>query len=445
MEASGDPEDKIETDKTHLAVSAPQGIQIGDRNEQRNFYGGTHHHHGMQAVCGPVVPWRQPPQAAAFQRRSPIRRAMKARQASSSTTMMTHILCGEAGAGKTQLVAAMFRDALRDGPEVAAWITAGSRTSILAAYQEIYTALNPGGALSDDGERISERLLGWLTVASRSWIFVLDDVGDPAELHGLWPTGPMGRVLVTTRRRDAAFRTHGTLTTIPVFTARESLNYLAARLAGPGLTPAVPAEVTDLAADLRHLPLALAHAASFIIDQDITCGTYRVLLADRHRKLSEVFPPNAAAGGDEYDKAVPAAWSLTVDRADAMSPEGLARPLLELIACLDPNGVPESVIASRAVRSYLATRASGSASTVAVATPFLESDIRLTVRNLHLLGLVVHDAADEVRTIRMHGLAQRAVLDRLASPDLAAVVRVAADSLVEAWPETAHYRNLAEA
>lgn len=41
------------------------------------------------------------------------------------------------------------------------------------------------------------------------WLIVLDDVTDPADLNGLWPpASPHGRILVTTRRRDAAHGRH---------------------------------------------------------------------------------------------------------------------------------------------------------------------------------------------------------------------------------------------
>jgi NB-ARC domain/Tetratricopeptide repeat len=445
MKTSNHEDDTPTTGNTDITVNSASGIQVGDRGDQRNFYGGIHHHYALSAFSWPVLSGRAPPQPAAFQRRSAIRRAIRKHRGHGNTATTTHVLCGEGGAGKTQLAAAIFRDALKEGVDLAAWVTAASRTSILAAYHEIYIALNPGAdTASADGERIAERLLAWLAATERPWIFVLDDIADPADLHSLWPAGPAGKVLVTTRRNDAAFRTHGVITTIPVFTAHESLDYLVARLAGPGLSPAVLTEAASLATDLGYLPLALAHAASFIIDQAISCATYRGLLADRHRKLHEVFPVSPAAAGDDYGNAMPAAWSLALDRADAMPPEGLARPFLELIACMDPNGVAESVAMSLAARKYLSERISASAVSAPVAVPVAVPDARRTLRNLHLLSLIIHDADDEVRAIRMHALAQRAVLDQLTSPDLAVAVRAGADSLVEAWPDTAHGRQFAE-
>ena len=48
-----------------------------------------------------------------------------------------------------------------------------------------------------------------------------------------------------------------------------------------------------------------------------------------------------------------AAWSLSIDHADQLRPTGLARPMLQLAAFLDPNGIPASVLASRPALEYL--------------------------------------------------------------------------------------------
>ena len=44
-------------------------------------------------------------------------------------------------------------------------------------------------------EAVAAQFLSWLGETSRSWLVVLDDLADPADLDDLWPTGPAGRVL----------------------------------------------------------------------------------------------------------------------------------------------------------------------------------------------------------------------------------------------------------
>jgi hypothetical protein len=59
---------------------------------------------------------------------------------------------------------------------------------------------------------------------------VLDDVADPADLTGLWPPRSVsGRVVITTRRRDAAMASHGQLVLVGIFTPEEAHAYLGGR------------------------------------------------------------------------------------------------------------------------------------------------------------------------------------------------------------------------
>jgi hypothetical protein len=144
---------------------------------------------------------------------------------------------------------------------------------------------------------------GWLQTTNRSWLVVLDDLIDPADLQGLWPTGPRGRTVVTTRRRDAVLTDRGRrLINVGLYTVTEAIAYLHDKLGGAG-TPAV-AEAAELAADLGYLPLAVAQAATFIRDRVETCTGYRRRLGDRQRRWSEILPADALA--DDYRATVAA-------------------------------------------------------------------------------------------------------------------------------------------
>ena len=112
------------------------------------------------------------------------------------------------------------------------------------------------------------------------------------------------------------------------------------------------AEAAELAADLGYLPLALAQVATFIRDRRETCAGYRRRLRDQRRRLSEILPEDALA--DDYRTTVAATWSISVERADALPPVGLARPVLILVSTLDPNGVPIDVVTSSAARTFIA-------------------------------------------------------------------------------------------
>lgn len=365
-----------------------------------------------------IVVGRPPLRADAFQERPRLRDVLTD---AATVGTVAQVITGDGGTGKTQLAAAAFTAAL-PGVDVAVWITAGTRSAVLSAYAQAFTAIHALPSPGDEGEAEQQatQLLGWLAATRRRWLIVFDDVVDPAELRGLWPSGPGGRALVTTRRRDAALLARGQVLDVETFDRQESVAYLAAKLGrAPGVPTDVLAEAAGLAADLGDLPLALSHAAATIINDGITCAEYRTLLADRSRRLHDVLPVDP---GEDYAHTVSGTWSLARDRADQLPPVGLAGPMLDAIAFLDPNGTPEAVLTSSPVLAHLPGDG---------ASP---STARTAVRNLRRLSLVTHDPNDPARSVRMHALAQRAGIENLPPDEVVGTIRVLADALTEVWP-----------
>lgn len=152
------------------------------------------------------------------------------------------------------------------------WIVATSRDGIISSYAEAAGALGHCGA--GDTVWAVNWFLSWLQHSDRSWLIVFDDLDDPADLQGLWPDGPRGRVLVTTRRTDVALSTHGRRRIdIGMFSPDQAHAYLADKL-NSSATPGRMDQAAALAEALHHLPLALAQAAVFMLDRDETCGGY---------------------------------------------------------------------------------------------------------------------------------------------------------------------------
>src|SRR6266702_2029376 len=258
-------------------------------------------------------------------------------------------------------------------------------------------------------EAASGRFLDWLGRTGRQWLIVLDNVTDSGGLRGLWPAGAAGQVVVTCHQSadmsevaDASPR----VCRIGEFSPREALGYLTAMLydeAGKRV------EAVDLAADLGYMPLALALAATTIAGTALNCRQYRIRFAGRRQELL-----GRSADGSVSPAEV--AWSLALDRADQLRPAGLARPLLALVALLDPAGVPVHVAASRAASAYLARHGRG--------MPVDQNEVMAALGNLVTAGLVaVHPVIQD--TVRR--LVPAAVLDDAA--------RSAADAIAEVWPQ----------
>ncbi|GIE94441.1 tetratricopeptide repeat protein [Paractinoplanes rishiriensis] len=334
----------------------------------------------------------------------PIPPVAEAYQPRTVPTAPRTVLSGPAGTGKTQLAAALAQDA-----ELVIWITANSRANIISTYATTSRELSAGNP--DDPVEAAHQLPAHLSRSERRWLVVLDDVRDVADLDGLWPPEAPGRTVVTTRLPLPAAQRTGP------FTPTESLTYLTDRLATtPPATAATSPTPTgtatpagqhrldgaaDLATALGHLPLALAQAAAVILDRDLTCRTYLARL----RALPEASP-----------------GALALDAADAREPAGVARPVLEVAARLDPAGAPAAALTAPALLDLVTTRR-GTATTAA--------DLAAGLAALQLTGLCRPDRAGE--TIHLPEPVHEAV--RTAEPDKTGdLTRCAADCLLAIWP-----------
>ncbi|MFE7582225.1 tetratricopeptide repeat protein [Streptomyces gardneri] len=385
-----------------------------------------------------------PSRAQSFQRRAEADR-LRAAVEGGGTAVLTQVLTGMGGVGKTQLAADYARTAWDAGDlDVLVWVTSGARSAVVTGYAQAGVELCQ--AEPDDSEQAARSFLAWLTPKAGQqpfrWLIVLDDVADPEDLHGLWPpASPFGQTLVTTRRRDAALTGEGRrLVEVGLFTEAEAIAYLTASLAARGR--AEPADqLAALAADLGHLALALAQAAAYLIDSGESVAAYRDLLADRATTLADL-APNALP--DEQAVALAAAWYLSIDRADTLRPPGLARPMLQLAALLDANGIPHDVLTGEVARVHLAAHRTGRRPTEEPA-PLARQDAVRALRTLDRLSLIDHTPDTPHQAVRVHQLIQRATRDTLTPDQRERYAYTAADALIAAWPAIERDAALAQA
>ncbi|MFI1926636.1 MULTISPECIES: FxSxx-COOH system tetratricopeptide repeat protein [unclassified Streptomyces] len=422
-----------------------------------------HHHYGARR---PTVVWPHqvgviPSRAGCFQTRAEVFRLREeltgghAAVLVGQDTVRGQVLAGMGGVGKTQLAADYARTAWQDNElDLLVWINASNATATASGYAQ--AAVEILGADPADRDTATRAFLAWLEPKANAtpcrWLVVLDDVTDPADLNGLWPSaGPHGRILVTTRRQDAALT--GRLIKVGLFTEAESLAYLTSSL-GARNRHEPDEQLTALAGDLGHLPLALSQAAAYLIDAGISAAAYRELLADRATLLADTAPEVLPDG---QTQTAAAAWSLSVDRADTLRPAGLARPMLQLAAFLSPNGTPEAVLTSAPALAHLTRHRADNDSretlrhswrpgrqdkTPASVTP---GEAAGALRALDRLSLIDHTPTTPHQAIRVHQLIQRASRDTLTLDQHDQLARTAADALTAAWPDIERDLELAQA
>nr|GID90450.1 tetratricopeptide repeat protein [Actinoplanes derwentensis] len=362
---------------------------------------------------------RIPPEPAWFQQR-PDLLGQPGTRWRSRNPWPTQVLSGLGGVGKTQIAAAFARQAAGRGDlKLLVWIPVYGLDSIITAYAEAARAL----AIVDDQahpQQAADQLMVWLEQTDQNWLIVWDKLDSPADAADWWPpVSTHGRTIVTTRRRDAVLDVgHRTLITVDLFTADESVAYLR-RAVGK---PVQRQHAVALAKDLDHLPLALAQAAAFIRDRELDCVTYRRRLSDVRLSLADVVPPEDGLP-DNHRTTLAATWALSIEAADKAGPPGLAHSILHLVCLLQPEAIPLDFFTSTPAIDYITLEGELGQ----------ESDILDVLHTLDRLNLVTCN--QRTALVQTHVLIQRVIRDDLDADSLDVLAWIAADALLEIWPE----------
>lgn len=315
--------------------------------------------------------------------------------------------------GKTQLAAAYAESLWRSGGlDLLVWIQATSRASVLTGYA-VATAAATGRDQASSCESVAAQFLSWLGETSRSWLVVLDDLADPADLDGLWPTGRAGRVLATCPDARAVPRGMQILPVGP-FNSREALSHLMGRLSA---SPGQRLGAIDLVSTMGLEPTALTQASAVIASSTMSCLDYRDYFVRRRKQLTDSSgaPPPASA----------VTWTLSFERASQLAPGGSVQPLLALTAVLDGHGIPATVLTAPAAVGYLAGGEVAAGSEPA----------RVALAALERVGLLTVAPETAPPTVRMSPVLQAALRAAMPEGMLDQTARLAADALLQAWPE----------
>jgi tetratricopeptide (TPR) repeat protein len=316
--------------------------------------------------------------------------------------------------GKTQLACHLAGSLWQArGVDFLAWVNAASRASVLSGYAGAAATLG----LDHDGgaEPVAARFAAWLAGTARRWLVVLDDLRDAADLDGLWPAGPAGRLLITATGGEVVPGGRAVTVPVPVFSLREAVGFLSGRLTAD---PDQRSGAYDLAVSLGGEPAALAQAGAVMAGSGTGCRHYQHYFGQQQALLQ------TAEGGEPPAAAV--TWLLSADYAAELLPGGGTWPLLVLAALLDSSGIPAAVLTAPATCKYLAEAGAGS--------PPGPQQAREAALALERAGLISLGPASEPAAWISTPL--QAAVRAAASPELAGrAVRAAADALLEAWPK----------
>jgi tetratricopeptide (TPR) repeat protein len=315
--------------------------------------------------------------------------------------------------GKSQLAAAFAESLWQSGEiDLLVWVEATSRASVLASYGEA-TAEATSRKQASSSESVAAQFVDWLGETSCSWLVVLDDLADPADLDGLWPAGPTGRVLVTAS--DATAVPDGVqMLPLGPFNSREALGYLMERLTAD---PSQRLGAVELINDLGFAPAALGQATAVIVSSGVSCHDYRDYFGRRRSQLTD------PSGASPLPGAV--TWRFSFEHAGQLSAGRSAQLLLALAAMLDGHGIPRTVLAAPAAGSYLAGGGAPSGS---------ERD-GAALLALERAGLLTVESASTPPTVRISPMLQAALRAAMPEDLRDRTARAVADALLQAWPD----------
>ncbi|MFD6532104.1 tetratricopeptide repeat protein, partial [Streptomyces sp. NPDC060184] len=417
-------------DASHIAFGPNSQV-----NDNRRYITQT----APKDVSWPLEIGTIPALATAFQPRAGVRDQINEVRTAGSTAVLTQVLSGGGGVGKSQLAAAYATEALHNGTDLVLWVSAAEVQQVVTLYALAALRVSAPGATGDDPEHDAGAFLSWLATTGRRWLIILDDITDPAGMTGWWPASRTGTgwVLATTRLHDAALTGNGRKRIpVDVYTSTEAVAYLRARLTGDDAGHLLDGAVGDLAEALGHLPLALGHAAAYMLNQDLRVAEYLSLFNDHDRRLSQLLPETADADG--YGRQIATTLLLSLDAAQRTEPVGLSRSALRIAALLDPAGHPHALWHTPAVLSYLGnhrTPGEHGTGTGKAGEPVTPEQANAALRVLHRYALVTTDRRQEPRAVRIHALTARAAREITSKAALPRLAHTVAEAMLDIWPD----------
>ena len=278
-------------------------------------------------------------------------------------------IAGQGGVGKTQIaVEYAYRHAAEY--DIVWWVRADQNVTLAADYAALSVPLRLPERDHPDQQVVIEavrRRLGTLT----RWLLIFDGAERPEEIHPLLPRGPVGRVLITSRR--TTWQWLGQAFSVPIWSPEEGAEFLRKRIRAfapeaqrtqergeESAAPARQAEGEDtrpqpapgdaggspedsasprlkLAQALGGLPLVLELAAAYMEQTGCAPGRYLQLLEMHQKQLMGEGRP-----APDYPLPLAATWELAVRRLRKVSPSGAA--LLHLCAFLSSDDIPFSLV-----------------------------------------------------------------------------------------------------
>ncbi|QYT04349.1 NB-ARC domain-containing protein [Trichoderma simmonsii] len=328
-------------------------------------------------------------------------------------------IAGLGGVGKTQL-AAEFIWRNQDKFDIILWTHADTSAKLekgflkLAKHLDI-SDVNP----SADTSKVVEAVVHWLSTENYSWLLIFDNVDEGIILQPFWPVCSRGSILVTTRNTSPKATPASISLHLRPLAHDEGRDLLVVSIKEMGQNSIeIDADAAfRLSMVLGGLPLALAQIAGYISTIGCSVEEFLEMFEETQHSSGEIIS-DLDSTDFNYDYTLATVWDLTLAKLDPK-----AFFLLQMMAYLDPDCIPEAVFTSP------------ESSKVDLGTDFPKSKVKYfeALKSLCTYDFVRRDA--KMKTLSIHRLLQKSVRERLSDSGRPAIFRFVVQLLSAVYPQ----------
>ncbi|OAQ99620.1 hypothetical protein LLEC1_04744 [Akanthomyces lecanii] len=247
-------------------------------------------------------------------------------------------LVGIGGIGKTQ-IALEYAYRFRGRYSGIFWVRSETEMELQQSLAALAKELGLcQGAVAED--KAVELVTSWLNsnplieLTAHSWLLVFDNAEHVSTIRRYWPHNPRGNVIVTSQKHSFGGLATSQVTVQPLSTEEGSSLILSHMHLDDSARP----QAEELSVELGGCPLAIAHYAGFCVASHLTLQ--EILDTFQRRMMTaEIWSCSSNASLMQYEKTLKTVWDAALASLNPSS-----RELLDLLAYLDPDEIPEDFI-----------------------------------------------------------------------------------------------------
>ena len=277
------------------------------------------------------------------------------------------------------------------------WFNAESTEQLMRDYRWFCDAFHIFVDEKSSDVMVIDKVKNWLSTRSE-WLLVYDNAPDDQTLESFLPKSGSGDILVTSRY---AHKWSGKKIAVDVLEEKEAIELVKRRIrAGDAEAKLAETEETalrELVKELGYLPLALAQAAAYIAECNITVADY----LEKYRSYTDEILEVRNLSSEEYPKSVATTWLITMERIQKQLP--IALSVLQGCAYLAPDKIPKEVLKDF-LQEIISTEEKGAPK------PLLFNQIMSCLSSYSMVN--VNDQAEQ-QSVNIHRVVQQVIRSHL--------------------------------